>query len=106
MAGIEAVNASSAQSLLSSTKASAPLSSFNEARNESREESADKAEQNFSKKRVGEGSVKLDEERLAQAINEEKKRKFKGDGDDDNMGKKRKTVQQGSHDVTEEELGK
>jgi pre-mRNA-processing factor SLU7 len=106
MAGIEAANASSAQNLLSSTKVPGPSSSSNEARNGSGEEFADKVEQNFSKKRVGEGSVKLDEDRLAQAINEEKKRKFQGDDDDISMGKKRKNVQQGSHDVTEEELGK
>lgn len=103
MAGIEAAEASTAQSLL------APITSAdsNEVKNDSREKLVDKVDQNYSKKRVGEGDVKLDEERLAQAISEEKKRKFRGDGDDDNMGKKRKNVQQGgSHDVTEEELGK
>ncbi|KAF8236574.1 hypothetical protein L208DRAFT_1421968 [Tricholoma matsutake] len=101
MAGIEAAEASTAQSLL------APITSAdsNEVKNDSREKLVDKVDQNYSKKRVGEGDVKLDEERLAQAISEEKKRKFRGDGDDDNMGKKRKNVQQGgSHDVTEEEL--
>jgi hypothetical protein len=106
MAGIEAAQASTAQSLLSSTIAPTLPSSFNEAKFDSKEELIDKVEQNYSKKRVGEGSVKLDEERLAHAISEEKKRKFRADGDDDNMGKKRKNVQQGgSHDVTEEELG-
>jgi hypothetical protein len=103
MAGIEAAQASTAQSLLSSTFA--PNSST-EAKHLSREELIDQVEQNYSKKRVGEGNVKMDEERLAQAMNEEKKRKFRADGDNDNMGKKRKNVQPGgSHDVTEEELG-
>jgi len=81
-------------------------SGSDEAVNESREEPTDKVEQNYSKKRIGEGNIKLDQERLAQAISEEKKRKFRSDGGDDNMGKKRKNIQQGgSHDVTEEELG-
>lgn len=62
--------------------------------------------QNYSKKRVGEGDVKLDKERLAQAIGEEKKRKTAGQDGDDRAGKKRKNTEVGSHDVTEEELGK
>jgi pre-mRNA-processing factor SLU7 len=102
MAGIEAAEASTAQSLLSSTIAPTPSSSFKEMKTDSKE-LIDKMDQNYSKKRVGEGNVKLDEERLAQAVSEEKKRKFMTDSDDDNMGKKRK--QGGSHDVTEEELG-
>jgi pre-mRNA-processing factor SLU7 len=103
-AGIEAAQASTAQSLLSSAVAPAVPSSSNEVKNDIKEESTAKVEQNYSKKRVGEGDVKLDEARLAQAINEEKKRKFKADNDGDDTGKKRK--QGGSHDVTEEELGK
>jgi pre-mRNA-processing factor SLU7 len=63
-------------------------------------------EQNFSKKRVGEGDVKLDNERLAKAIQEEKKRKMRGEDDGDRFTKKVKSRPEGgSHDVTEEELG-
>jgi hypothetical protein len=63
-------------------------------------------EQNYSKKRVGEGDVRLDDERLSRALHEEKKRKAaRGEEDDDRLGKKRKNAG-GSHDVTEEELGK
>lgn len=62
-------------------------------------------DQNYSKKRVGEGDVSLDKDRLAEAISEEKKRKVRGDKDDDRSSKKIKGLQSGSHDVTEEELG-
>jgi pre-mRNA-processing factor SLU7 len=62
-----------------------------------------KIEQNYSKKRVGEGDVQLDQAKLAEAIQEEKKRKLRGDNTEDRFGKKRKET--GSHDVTEEELG-
>ena len=107
MAGIEAAQASTAQSLLSSTIVPVSSSSSGQANNESRAVLVEKVEQNYSKKRVGEGDVKLDEERLAQAMNEEKKRKFGMDGDNDMPGKKRKNTSYGggSHDVTEEELG-
>jgi len=68
------------------------------------ERGVQKVEQNYSKKRVGEGDVKLDKEALEQALSEEKKRKLGGD-DDERSGKKRKNVlQTSSHDVTEEEL--
>jgi pre-mRNA-processing factor SLU7 len=73
------------------------------------ERSADGREklvQNYSKKRVGEGDVTLDKERLAQAMIEEKKRKMRGEEDDDRVGKKKKDIHTGGHDVTEEELGK
>jgi pre-mRNA-processing factor SLU7 len=102
-AGIEAAQASSAQNLLASTPANPPRSTEI---SHKEEEPAEKVEQNYSKKRVGEGDVKLDKERLAQAINEEKKRKLRGEDMDDRTGKKRKNVlESGSHDVTEEELG-
>lgn len=101
-AGIEAAHASSAQNLL----ASAPMNPPTSIEVQKEEEPADKVEQNYSKKRVGEGDVKLDKERLAQAINEEKKRKMRGEDSDDRTGKKRKNaLESGSHDVTEEELG-
>lgn len=98
-AGKEAAQASTAQALLAS-------SSHAEAE-PSAEGSEVKAriEQNYSKKRVGEGDVSLDKDRLAEAISEEKKRKTRGDKDDDRFNKKRKGLQSGSHDVTEEEYG-
>ncbi|KAG2368082.1 pre-mRNA-splicing factor SLU7 [Suillus spraguei] len=96
-AGKEAAQASTAQALLASSKArSEPSTQDNEART--------RIEQNYSKKRVGEGDVSLDKDRLAEAINEEKKRKARGDKDDDRSSKKMKGLQSGSHDVTEEEL--
>jgi hypothetical protein len=65
-----------------------------------------KVEQNYSKKRIGEGDVKLDKERLAMALADEKKRKGRVD-DEDRNGKRRKAVLETStHEVTEEELGK
>lgn len=69
-------------------------------------DSSKKVEQNYSKNRVGEGDVKLDKERLAQALSEEKKRKKRGEDGEDRVGKKQKSaLEGGSHDVTEEELG-
>jgi pre-mRNA-processing factor SLU7 len=50
--------------------------------------------------------VTLDKERLAQAMIEERKRKVRGEDDDDRVGKKKKDGHVGGHDVTEEELGK
>jgi pre-mRNA-processing factor SLU7 len=108
-AGIQAALASSAQHLLASTSAASaerPSKTFGEGRGEKSDESGEKIEQNYSKKRVGEGDVKLDKERLAQAIDDERKRKMRGEDDDDRLGKKRKgALGGGSHDVTEEELG-
>jgi len=96
-AGKEAAHASTAQALLASpSKAEAePSAQDNEARV--------RIEQNYSKKRVGEGDVSLNKDRLADAINEEKKRKARGEKDDGGFSKKRKGLQSGSHDVTEEE---
>lgn len=65
-----------------------------------------KAEELFSKRRLGEGEVNIDKDRLAQAINEEKKRKGRGEEDDDRYGKRKKGGPVGgSYEVTEEELG-
>jgi len=102
--GIEAAKASSAQNLLASTSASAqaePPRSL--AETASSRDLSERVEQNYSKKRVGEGDVRLNEERLSRALQEEKKRKARGEEDDDRSGKKRKNAG-GSHDVTEEEL--
>ena len=113
-AGIDATHASSAQHLLASTSGDKPSTSAAVAEKSSKplaemhteEGSRDRVEQNFSKKRVGEGDVKLDNERLAKAIYEEKKRKMRGEEDGDRFTKKIKGgPESGSHDVTEEELG-
>ncbi|KAF9010519.1 pre-mRNA-splicing factor SLU7 [Cyathus striatus] len=98
-AGIEAAQASSAQNLLTSEP-----QTRGERMTEEKQQT-EKVEQNYSKKRVGEGEVKLDKDRLAQAIMDEKKRKGRGEDQDERLGKKRKgVIESGSHEVTEEEL--
>lgn len=63
-------------------------------------------EQNYSKIRIGEGDVKIDQDRLQQAIQEEKKRKANAQNEDERSTKKQKGgFEVGSHDVTQEELG-
>lgn len=112
-AAIEAAKASSAQHLLASASNTGPSSSATIEKVSKpstdalgNEDSRSRLEQNFSKKRVGEGDVKLDNARLAKAIDEEKKRKMRGEEDDDRFTKKKKGApESGSHDVTEEELG-
>ncbi|KAH9858728.1 Pre-mRNA splicing Prp18-interacting factor-domain-containing protein [Lenzites betulinus] len=61
-----------------------------------------KAEELYSKKRLGEGELALDRGKLAQALSEERKRKAGGgqDGEDMRAGKKQK----GGYEVSEEEL--
>jgi pre-mRNA-processing factor SLU7 len=79
-----------------------------EAHNE-QENAAQAAEDSIlSKKRLGEGDLNLDKDKLAQALNAEKKRKAVGEDDDDRWGgKRRKYGREGTNkDVTEEELGK
>ncbi|KAF8844626.1 hypothetical protein BDN67DRAFT_994084 [Paxillus ammoniavirescens] len=99
-AGKEAAHASTARALLAS---SSKLSSDPSQEGKS-EDLRGRIEQNYSKKRVGEGDVTLHKERLSEALNEEKKRKARG-GDDGNLfSKKQKGLDGGSHDVTEEEL--
>ncbi|KAF8650438.1 hypothetical protein AX16_005241 [Volvariella volvacea WC 439] len=98
-AGIEATEASSAQSLLAAPPQPPPSTEKPQAKAEGAA-----VQQNYSKKRMGEGDVKLDKERLAQALNEEKKRKS-GYDEEDRYGKKRKGLGEvGTHEVTEEEL--
>ncbi|KAH7913672.1 Pre-mRNA splicing Prp18-interacting factor-domain-containing protein, partial [Hygrophoropsis aurantiaca] len=96
-AGIEATRASSAQHLLAS-------SSQVETQPPKDDKPRERVEQNYSKKRVGEGDVTLDKERLAAAVSEEKKRKGRGGDDEDRFSKKKKGLESSSHDVTEEEL--
>lgn len=97
-AGIQAAIASSAQSLLSAPPASKqPPETLQNG-------STDKVEQNYSKKRVGEGEVQLDQDRLKQALDDARKRKGTGE-DEDRSGKRRRGGLSGStHEVTEEEL--
>ena len=105
-AGIEATQASSAQHLLaSSTMATEPKKLETEERQP--EKAPERVEQNYSKKRIGEGDIKLDRDRLAQAVLEERKRKVRGGKDDDDRTSKKQksTLESGSHEVTEEELG-
>lgn len=65
-----------------------------------------RAESSFSKKRVGEGDVQINRDRLDRALAEERKRKAAGQVDDTfNSGKRRKGGVSGSSEVTEEELG-
>lgn len=101
-AGKEASYASTAQALLASSSNATPDPSAQEATSESR----GRIEQNYSKKRVGEGDISLDKDRLAEALSEEKKRKARGGDDEDRFSKKKKGMEVSSHDVTEEELGK
>lgn len=124
LAGITASEASSAKNLLTATAAAsssmppppvpahalaAPAPEISEDNKEDRKK---KAEELFSKKRLGEGEVKLDERRLAEAMREERDRKRKGrtDEEDDpwgkSAGKDKKKKKKAGEEVTEEELGK
>ncbi|KAH9485162.1 mRNA splicing protein [Psilocybe cubensis] len=105
-AGIEAAYASSAQHLLSTSDAP-PITEKSEKipETEAQETQPAKVDQNYSKKRIGEGDIKLDQGKLAQAVLEEKKRKARGGKDDERSNKKIKSsLESGSHEVTEEEL--
>lgn len=106
-AGIEATLASTAQHLLASSSESAEKPN-NEPPKEAQETRSEKVDQNYSKKRIGEGEIKLDQARLAQAVLEERKRKAKGGKDEDERSSKKMKSSleaSGSHEVTEEELG-
>ena len=112
-AGIDAAKASSAQNLLASSSSAPSGSSDSTARAEteaslskqdSSEDRRKKAEALFSKKRLGEGDLDLNEDKLAEAIKAERKRKGRGGEEYEwGTGKKRKGGE--SHEVTEEELG-
>ena len=106
-AGIEAVASSSAKNLLSSSSRPAEtvpriVEPEEEEPSKNAEERRRAAKNAFSKERVGEGEVQLDEERLAQALKKEKKRKARDD--DGRSGKRAKGDE--SYEVTEEQLGK
>ncbi|KAF9501873.1 hypothetical protein BDN71DRAFT_1584909 [Pleurotus eryngii] len=109
-AGIEAAKASSAQNLLSSS--SAAVQAFKQPSPEPEESSkaqsaakgkAEERQDRDRSKRLGEGDIQLDKERLAKAIAEEKKRKQRADDEDQRWGKKKKG-HEGTSEVTEEQL--
>ncbi|KAI0093237.1 pre-mRNA-splicing factor SLU7 [Irpex rosettiformis] len=105
-AGLEAARASSAKQLLaSSSTVSAPPplaeSSSKVVDVGNVEDRKKKAEELFSKKRLGEGELKFDETKLAEAVKVERKRKARGE-EEGWGGKKKKGGD--SYEVTEEEL--
>ncbi|KAG6837494.1 hypothetical protein H0H93_008419 [Arthromyces matolae] len=104
LAGIEATQASSAQQLLASDPVTQPPPTSSTELSKEKEKAAGRFEQNYSKQRIGEGDIKLDRERLAHALDEEKKRKLGGDHDDRSGKKMKGALESSSHDVTEEEL--
>jgi pre-mRNA-processing factor SLU7 len=110
-AGIEAARASSAQHLLAggaSEEEERPAKALVEEQaagagsTRDAEDRRRRAEAAFSsKKRLGEGEVELDRERLSKAISEEKKRKGKEvDGGEEREGKRKRD----NYEVTEEDL--
>ena len=100
--GIEAAQASSAQQLLASSSAQPSQQKID---TEDSAERVERVDQNYSKKRIGEGDVKLDQDLLAQSVLDEKKRKSGGMKDGDDRSSKKQKSGLGSHEVTEEELG-
>lgn len=97
--------ASSARTLLSSSLPdSVPLDSVPPPA-DTTDERKKKAGELFSKKRLGEGELSLDKERLAEAISEERKRKARGEDSDTRIGKRAKGGQSATAEVTQEELG-
>lgn len=106
-AGILATKASSAQSLLTSSTSAppAPQESMpppSDPDSNNADDRRKKAEALFSKKRLGEGELQLDNRKLAEALQTERKRKGR-DNEDEWTSNKKKAG--GSHEVTEEELG-
>ncbi|CCM01491.1 uncharacterized protein FIBRA_03545 [Fibroporia radiculosa] len=102
-AGKEAAHASSTKNLLKSTMSNSTPPPENVPAS-SAEDRKKKAEELFSRARLGEGEIVLDKNRLAEAISDEKKRKARGEDGDDRFGKRQKGSQGGSHEVTQEEL--
>ncbi|PSS17128.1 hypothetical protein PHLCEN_2v3233 [Hermanssonia centrifuga] len=101
-AGIEAAKASSAQNLLASSSKDEPSEAPKPDLGGS-DDRQKKAEELFSKRRLGEGEVKIDESKLTQALRAERERKRKGRDEEEEWGGKKKKAGD-SHEVTEEEL--
>ena len=100
-AGIEAAKASSAGEML---KRAAQRLEVQKGQENTVQANGDSL---LSKKRLGEGDLNIDKDKLAQALSAERKRKAAGENDDDRWGaKRRKYGLEGANvDVTEEELG-
>ncbi|TDL25893.1 pre-mRNA-splicing factor SLU7 [Rickenella mellea] len=107
-AGIEAENASSVQNLLTSSSTTNSAALPNNEMGSLKGKEREKEDQPFSKRRLGEGDIQLDEDKLASALREEKKRKFGDVEEEIDYGRKRKSNNslggRSGHDVTEEEL--
>lgn len=104
-AGIEAAASSSAKNLLASSsqpREAAPRTVETVDEPSTNVEERRRAAKNAFGKERGEGEIQLDKERLAQALKEEKKRKARDD--DGRPGKRAR--EDGSYEVTEEQLGK
>jgi pre-mRNA-processing factor SLU7 len=71
------------------------------------EDSTERADPPFSKRRLGEGDVKLDKERLDAAVKGERKRRLQPADEDDRFlqDKRRKYISFQEQDMTEEGLG-
>lgn len=116
-AGISAAQSSTAQSLLATLVPTENGRSLVEQHNENipqkKRDNLKEADEPSSllKKHLGEGSIQLDKDRLANAIKAERERKRKGistEGDDMSFGKRRKHTEglsSRSEELTEEQLG-
>ncbi|KAI0785662.1 pre-mRNA-splicing factor SLU7 [Abortiporus biennis] len=114
LAGIEAAQASSAKNLLAASSSAAtstiPTSSTPQQAEATISATSDerkkKAEELFSKRRLGEGDLNIDESKLAAALRDEKDKKRKARDDEDPWGNKRKKAggTEKHQEVTEEEL--
>jgi pre-mRNA-processing factor SLU7 len=108
-AGIQATEASSASNLLRADAArqEAEASSSAAAAKETDTNANSKSWLARGGKRVGEGDVALDQEKLQAALRDERKRRARpdGEGDDDGRDKRRKyNAFTSGQDVTEEEM--
>lgn len=98
-AGIEAALASSAQHLLSKPTTSQSLL-------EQHDSTADRRDMpSYSKQRLGEGEVAVDQDKLQRALKDEKRKRKGARDDEDGVASKKGKLDSGSHEVTQEELG-
>jgi len=116
-AAIEAAKASSAQNLLAAPSRAAPTQSRSMVEQHLDEMSKSKGKErdrdepsSLSKKHLGEGEIRLDKDKLSEAIIAERDRKRKGRHEEDEppYGKRKKqesSLSSSNPEVTEEELG-
>ena len=127
-AGIEAAKASDVQNLLtapplserdrtheqhSRSMVNQHIEDMSRGKGKEKERERDREEPlSLAKKHLGEGDLRLDRDKLAEAIKAEREKKRKGskidDDDDEHSGKRKKynnSFSSGTHEVTEEELG-